>query len=1512
MDNYLCAHSSLHANRLNSSVRHWRERRRSTSLVKNYFKRTELALLVCAALVSPGLCSADVPLGFHLETPSLPNNTQLSNFFAGSLTTFGPYRFRYITVPSGNKPNWKFTPERVGYVAVFASDDIHYNYDELSKPQDFIVKESFPEDAFGSKQYLSLIGAYWGSTFDEDNPTKETPTSSQDNFNYALKVFDGRKLNVTLEPGVTFYSSDIYAANQDKVKNVNYQTFTDNFVFTVPITQDFLEKNGPKDSQDTWFKLFSTVQNNQLTLSLSEDSVLHFQRIVGGKTRTWRETGGANNRKPWTYAYNNSVEINGGTLIGKSTYDLDKDKPEVPGGISDIDFEFYFRSSIIGGSGFIANNNSVSVTNAVIDNISKKYGIVGGRAYDGTHLAKNTLYGCSADGNVIYIANSKIGMDTTLSGSGINIYGGLSYGAATNNFAILENSTFNGNVYGAAAALGSVLDKHEYGTDNEGKGVNQAVSGDHFYTYYNNTDDKLIQNSLNNAQILYLFNKAENQYTISDNNKATNKLLDFKDSNAAFDSYWVGLSDENTVSLNRVNLPPGSSVYASAGIFVPVEDGSAIFNNAKVVNLRRGTAFIGDKNEVSSIYAKNVIFGHYYTQDSNGKQAIKDDKAVRLGENISSSYVINTSGFHSSLSQRSEVQSNITNGMHNFWSNVTAVLGNTMNGNGQELTVNNHVYEKGQIKERNFSLLALDNNDATSSHYFANSAKLYLAVSQGSDNSIPIAINWSKIAKYRLSFASGGQFSPDGVLNTNGNDLPTFKEAYSPFPTVTVLISGDKHTGSKDKITSVDNIDQAFIGQIRNSSFDAQITVKQTDSNAPDGSRTAANAKFAIGQYLDFGNITQVGVGEKISTPIYDPQNPSKPGTEEFATAGDWVSYIEKTSDSNWEGGVSIRYKLKELELADSDFQLILYGLDLSDKAPNPTSSDGYTLDAKLTQASRVFGGILIYENQKVIIRTQYDDATVDIYKELKKDDEINHTNEYSGVTTVQKGSILEVIGNDALGTEKVHTNALYLHDNSQFNLGGYSQTIGSLNQYAAALSLNGEKTDQLGSLNILQKPNTGSYIRGSITGDAGSDLSVVNGTTTITSPNGTGYVGNFNVLSGTTVENSQPTSGGSPILFTTVYLASPHALDKATINAKDGTSLVFDNGETDSNHVTVDIEDGIRHYYAGTITAGAGYLFVSNPNIQVQNNGIVPHHLHVSSMNLNNTNLVFSTLFEKDRNGLVDNSQTDRIYVDGNASGTGNVLINALPGSEMGYTKANGGILLVSAPNADQNFKLSKGQVFIIQENRLSRAADNNSDIKYELKSKNDPNGNFEDGANKYWYLVSSVDGQSPDDKDHPTPSDPNDPVVEPIQPGDTTPSKEPDGSFTPGGTRPSHHGTQVRPQLAAFATNVLAWDKLNMRLHDRIGEAYFLDPETHEVKKGAGWARFQGTHGHAKVDSSARTTSNYMTTQVGADLLRTDLNEDWRLIGGVFFGNIYGKTHTNSLLKARSKVVVSEAVLT
>ena len=1304
-----------------------------------------------------------------------------------------------------------------------------------------------------------------------------------------------------MDEGIKFYSNDIYAANQDKkfTPDASVEKFKQHFTYTTPVDNAFLLAHGPENGV-SWSELLSTVQGNKLTIELGNNSTLHFQRIVGGKALTWRELSADSTSKPWTYAYDNSVEIHGGTLEGKSVYNLDDPHVVRPSGIGEEDFKFYFRSSIIGGHGFLANNNTVEVSNSTISGISKIYGIVGGRAYDGIQLVKNTLYGCSADANGIYITNSSIGS----SDNPVNIYGALSYGTATNNFAILENSRFTGNVYGSAAALGSLLDQYSP-ADNPNVGAGQERR---FYEYTGDSST-IEKGRINNSQLLYLLNKAENQFGDTEDKlkNKTNRYYTENTLNEAFKNTWSGISNTNKISLKNVDLGESSSVYASAGIFViNLSATQAYFNDAKVVNLRRGTAYLAGVNTVASIYAKDLYFGAYLekSQSTREPEVVKEDtnSVLKLGENLSSSYVINSSGFHSSLSQRSAAQSNITNGMHNFWSSVTATLGNTMNGNGQELTVNNHVYENDQLKERNFSLLALDNNDATSSHYFANSPKLYLAVSQGSDSSIPIAINWSKIAKYRLSFASGGQFSPDGELNITGNDLPTFKEAYSPFPTVTVLIAGDKHTGSKDKITSVDNIDQAFIDKIRNASFDAKIAVKQTDSNAPDGARTAANAKFAISQYLDFGNITQVGEGQKISTPIYDPQNPSKPGTEEFASAGDWVSYIEKTDDSSWEGGISIRYKLKELELADTHFQLILYGLDLKNKASDMASSDGYTLDAKLSQATGVDGGIVVYENQKVIIRTEYDKATVDIYEALKKNDEINHKNEYSGVTTVQRGSILEVIGNDALGTETVHTNALYLHDNSQFNLGGYNQTIGSLNQYEAVLNLNGNKQ---GHLNISQTPNRGSFIRGSISGETGSNLSVVNGTTTITSPNGTGYVGNFNALSGTTTENSQPMSGGNPILLTTVYLASAHALDKATINAEDGTSLVFDNGGTDGNYVTVDIENGVRNYYAGTISAGAGYLFVSNPNIQVQNNGIVPHHLHVNSMNLNNTNLVFSTLFEKDGNGLVDNSRTDRIYVDGVASGSGNVLINALPGSEMGYTKANGGILLVSAPNADQNFKLSRGQVYIIQENRLSRAADNNTNIKYELKSKNDLNGNFEDGANKYWYLVSSVDGQSPDDKDHPTPTDPNDPVVEPIQPGDTTPSKNPDGSFTPGGTRPGHHGTQVRPQLAAFATNILAWDKLNMRLHDRIGEAYFQDPETHEVKKAAGWVRFQGTHGHAKVDRSARTTGNYMTTQVGTDLLRTDLNEDWRLIGGVFFGNVYGKAHTSSLLKARSKVV-------
>lgn len=1450
------------------------------SKIKNHiFKHSSVATALLAAVLSvgfnPSAVFADEFAAANLSKEKLDDLLQKLEL----LNLNGPFEFSYV---SG-------APKRVGFLYTGEGENL------FTKNHNAVINGNISQDLFGhlldkeSKpiadryQYLCLIGAYAS-----DNVAKWK-------FENVLNAFNGNTFDVEIKGGVTFWANDIYAANQDSVNTPYLDDLKKEVLYTVPLTDKII-----RDSNGALISKLSTVQNSELTINLASDATLNFQRIVSGKTITWREISGGNNEKPWTYAYNNTTAIVGAVdsenpaakahLIGKSTYDIDNGTNHTS--IGDEDYKFYFRSAIIGGSAFIANNNTVSVSNVVIDNISKKYGIVGGRAYDGTRLAKNTLYGCSADGNGIYISNSEIGTNRDLSGTGINIYGALSYGAATNNFAILENSIFNGNVYGAAAALGSILDKHENGTNEAGEGKNEAVSGSHFYTHSGSVPT-LSSNSLNNDQILYLFNKADNQYEVA-SNKAVNK--NSQQSNAAFNNFWTGLSDTNTISLNNVTLTKGSSVYASAGIFVPIVGDAALFENAQVVNLRRGTAYIGGRNTASSIYAKNLVFGRYYTQDQAGEKVFKDDKAVRLGENISASFVENLSGFHSSLSKRTEAQSDITNEKHNFWSNVTAVLGDTMNGNGQSLTVNNNVFDSsGNIINRNFSLLALDNNDSLGEHYFANSAKLYFAVSKGDgEGSAPIAINWTKIAEYRLSFASGGQYSPDGKLNIPiDGTLPTFQQSYSPFPIVSVEV-GDQTFGPKPDdrlLISSSELSADYIKKLQNSSFTTEITVNQSDSAAPEGQRKAATAIFDIGQYLDFGTISVAG--KEISLKVNGKD-------EVFARPGDYISYVSPTEHSNWEGGIGLRYKLRELRLS-GPLQLILYGQNI-DAIDAETPEDGYTLDAKLTQDEGVSGGIIVYQGQKAVIRTEYSDKLTQHYFD-KFNKLINHVNEFSGPTTVQVGSILELEGNNALGTNSVHTNGLFLHDGSQFNLRGYKQVIGSLNENDANLNLSG--TAGSGTLNIQHTPDRGSYIRGTISGNADSVISVVNGTTTIATPEGTGYTGVFNVLSGSTTENSLPTSGGSPVLYTTVYLASARALEKAAINAQDGTSLVFDNGGTDGNYVTVEPDgNGVRHYYAGSLTAGSGYVFVSNPNLQVQNIGIVPHHLHVNTMNLNGTNLVFSTLFEKDANGFVDDSRTDRIYVENTASGFGNVLINALPGSEMGYTRTDGGILLVSAPNADASFKLSKGQIYIIQENHLSRVGDNSSTIKYELKSKNEMDGKFEEGANKYWYLVSSIDGSSPDDTDHPTPSDPNNPVKEPTQPGDTTPSKNPDGSFTPGGKRPGHGGSHVRPQLAAFAANVLAWGKLNMRLHDRIGESYFLDPETQEVKKAAGWVRFQGTHGHVRVDRSARTTGNYMTTQIGTDLFRTDLNEDWRLVGGLLFGNMYAKTHTSSLLKARSKV--------
>lgn len=90
------------------------------------------------------------------------------------------------------------------------------------------------------------------------------------------------------------------------------------------------------------------------------------------------------------------------------------------------------------------------------------------------------------------------------------------------------------------------MDRDENGGSNYAP--NEAVpNGNHFYTYKGNVTT-VEKDSLNNSQILYLFNKSDTQL---DNKESNGKA---QPNNSAFASKWVGLSDSNEISINNLKV----------------------------------------------------------------------------------------------------------------------------------------------------------------------------------------------------------------------------------------------------------------------------------------------------------------------------------------------------------------------------------------------------------------------------------------------------------------------------------------------------------------------------------------------------------------------------------------------------------------------------------------------------------------------------------------------------------------------------------------------------------------------------------------------------------------------------------------------------------------------------------------------------------------------------------------------------------------------------------------------
>lgn len=1093
--------------------------------------------------------------------------------------------------------------------------------------------------------------------------------------------------------------------------------------------------------------------------------------------------------------------------------------------VSDVSLKFA-GGGIFGAEGWQANNNLVHLDGVAIQSTNdktRKLGIVGGRAlFDRRVYAPGTLAyeqdkNTRSDSNVVLIKNSNIGyIDKKVDENDYRpmaIYGGYSYGFASNNIVSIEDSVINGNVIGGL----------------EMQGV-QKVSG-------------------------------------------TENLRDLH---------------TNLVSLHNVTLKGKSNIYGTATAEetpqAKDEDDRVDEENIYLVNRRRGVGYFAGHVEAQSAYLRYVHFGQYYDQQflqdnykdsislgddyvrntgDDGMSSLKtpslnkpgviytsqedistsgkdSDEGIRLGQLVAGSYLLNTSGFHSSLASSDEKgQSPVTKYKHNFWVATYTVLGDTVDGDGKYVgyerseiqkhlfkpgtdvnkpgTDVNHYY--GQDGRESLSLLVQDNGvvfnrtkesetwpDAFRDHYAdVNGTILYLAVNNGTDT------NGNQIQAIKVSRPAIEVFREEAGQKTN---------AYGNTQVFVAKI-GDATYTTKEPMGHLDQPSENY--------EDFVFSIDGFAINQ--GGEKVATARYGFYKYLHFDGTYNPNTEVQVQHTIPGLGKTTDDGYENVSSV-----FGETSTGEGDAGGVGLKYWLESLSIEPGK-TLTLYGLPEGDTA----NTANYTLSAEITGP----GNIAIPEKKSVILGDVNNRKTKGV-------------NSFTGGTTVAADGAL-ILGSDgALGSESTHTAFVHLTKATSTTaptsllLQGHVQTIGALEIEEGAVLSFSEKAavgttesiskDKKGELTVLG----GANVAGSLKGEGESMINIV---------------GNYIDI-----------SSANPEFTGTVYLKSSakgllnnaEALQNATANVAKGSQLFF---------LTAPSQVTTRSVGNGSATIGSivnsGEVFLSNENL-----GPKTDSLNVVDVQKNYAGTSGSVIHYR---GLVqgpNNSQVDVIHSQ-TATGTSEITfgnhkdlppVGVFAQSQGEKTLKENGIpvFIVQKPTHDANDLTLTMQEFGV------KAKDNEAykwmyGLGYNEK---------EDGSRE-WVLYNS---NTPDDE--PTPIIPPSPSVDPDLPNVPV----------------------LRPESGAYIANSEAWAKMHMRLHDRFGQAYYIDPFDGEEKKASGWVRQVGTHSHFKAGSS-KTHARTAITQVGADLIRNEANEDWKYVGGVFAGGLYNRANTRSWDSAKSR---------
>lgn len=233
------------------------------------------------------------------------------------------------------------------------------------------------------------------------------------------------------------------------------------------------------------------------------------------------------------------------------------------------------------------------------------------------------------------------------------------------------------------------------------------------------------------------------------------------------------------------------------------------------------------------------------------------------------------------------------------------------------------------------------------------------------------------------------------------------------------------------------------------------------------------------------------------------------------------------------------------------------------------------------------------------------------------------------------------------------------------------------------------------------------------------------------------------------------------------------------------------------------------------------------------------------------------------------DTSETDKLLIQGNTSGTTYVVVRNAGG--MGNETLEGIELIRVNGDSDGEF---------IQSGRIVAGA-----YDYSLNRGQDSSlGRSHDGRGSHWYLTNV-----------------SAPIVTPIDPPET---------LDP--TPPVEVGPKQkveRPEASGYSANLAAANNMFVtRLHDRVGDTQYIDALTGEQRITSLWMRNEGGHTRSK-DSHDQlgTQSNRYVLQLGGDIAQWSNNDADSFHLGIMGGYGNSKSRTESRLSgysARSSV--------